>query len=112
MTETAYRAILFADISGSTALYDRLGNETPLQLVTRTLNMLTQCMAEQQGELIKTIGDEILCIFPDTAAAIRAASAMQNMVEKTAGRLPSGLYPHQRALRRDNPRRQRYMAMR
>lgn len=31
-------AVLFADICGSTALYDKLGNETALNMVTHTLN--------------------------------------------------------------------------
>ncbi len=75
-------AVLFADISGSTALYDKLGNELALQLVTRTLDILTREMTARQGTLIKTIGDEILCIFPNAADAIEAACAMQLAIEK------------------------------
>ena len=75
-------AILFADISGSTAIYDKMGNELALQLVTRTLDILTREMAAQQGTLVKTIGDEIMCTFPDASAAIKAACAMQLAVEK------------------------------
>lgn len=75
-------AILFADISGSTALYDILGDEVALELVTRTLDILTQEMAAHHGTLIKTIGDEIMCSFPDAAAAINAACAMQLAVER------------------------------
>ena len=75
-------AILFADISGSTALYDKLGDETALELVTRTLEILTREMAVHHGTLIKTIGDEIMCTFPDAAGAIEAACAMQLTVEK------------------------------
>jgi adenylate cyclase len=75
-------AILFADISGSTALYDRLGNELALQLVTRTIGILTGEMAARQGKLIKTIGDEIMCVFPNAIAAVDAACAMQAAVEK------------------------------
>jgi class 3 adenylate cyclase len=75
-------AILFADISGSTALYDRLGNEQALQLVTRTLDILTHELAARQGILIKTIGDEIMCAFPNPAFAVDAACAMQLAIEK------------------------------
>ena len=38
-------SILFADISGSTALYDKLGNEMALHLVSRTLEVLKREMA-------------------------------------------------------------------
>ena len=75
-------AVLFADISGSTALYDKLGNELALQLVTRTLDILTREMEMCQGTLIKTIGDEIMCIFPDAALAVEAARAMQLAIEQ------------------------------
>lgn len=75
-------AVLFADISGSTALYDKLGNELALKLVTRTLDILTREMEVRQGTLIKTIGDEIMCIFPDATVAVEAARGMQLAIEQ------------------------------
>jgi adenylate cyclase len=75
-------AVLFADISGSTALYDKLGNKLALQLVTHTLEILTRVMTVHQGSLIKTIGDEILCIFPNAPAAFNAACSMQLTIEE------------------------------
>lgn len=83
-------AILFADISGSTALYDKLGNQVALRMVTRTLAILTRVALEHGGKLIKTIGDEIMCSFPDAAAAVNAARAMQLEVEHQR---PGGDYP-------------------
>lgn len=83
-------AILFADISGSTALYDKLGNELALQLVTRTIDILTREMAAHQGTLIKTIGDEIMCAFPNAIVAIEAACAMQSAIEEQR---PGGEHP-------------------
>ncbi len=74
-------AILFADISGSTALYEKLGNELALRLVTRTLDLLIQEMNKHHGTLIKTIGDEIMCTFPDATTAAVAAQAMQLALE-------------------------------
>jgi adenylate cyclase len=75
--QNAKLAILFADISGSTAIYDRLGNEQALQLISRTLGILIQEMTKHHGTLIKTIGDEVMCTFPDVTAAVNAACAMQ-----------------------------------
>jgi adenylate cyclase len=83
-------AVLFADISGSTALYDKLGNELALQLVTRTLDILICEMELRQGKLIKTIGDEIMCIFPDAIFAVEAARAMQQAIEQQR---PGGEHP-------------------
>jgi len=83
-------AILFADISGSTALYDKLGNKLALQLVTRTLEILSMEVTARQGTLIKTIGDAILCTFPDVADAVDAACAMHSTIE---GQSPGGELP-------------------
>jgi class 3 adenylate cyclase len=80
--QNALLAILFADISGSTALYEKLGNEIALQVITRTLKTLVREMAEHHGTLVKTIGDEIMCTFPTVTDAIRAASAMQTAIEE------------------------------
>lgn len=79
--QNARLAILFADISGSTALYEKLGNATALQTITHTLETLVREMTEHHGTLVKTIGDEILCTFPTVADAIRAACAMQTAIE-------------------------------
>jgi class 3 adenylate cyclase len=75
-------AVLFADISGSTALYDTLGNERALELVTRTLAILMEVMTAHDGVLVKTIGDEVMCVFPDAVTALNAAMEMQLAVEK------------------------------
>jgi class 3 adenylate cyclase len=73
--------ILFADICGSTVLYDKLGNDAALHVITHTLNILTQEVAAHQGILIKSIGDEIMCSFPSITLATRAASAMHLAIE-------------------------------
>jgi len=69
-------AILFADICGSTALYEKWGNETALKVITSTLNILILEVAKHKGTLIKTIGDEIMCSFPSIDLATKAACAM------------------------------------
>lgn len=77
------RAILFADISGSTALYDKLGDVKALELITLHMEVMIAELAPYQGILIKTIGDEILCTFPSAAAAFEAACAMQTAIART-----------------------------
>lgn len=76
-------AILFADISGSTALYDKLGDVKALQLVSEYLNIMVAEVTPHQGRLIKTIGDEIMCAFPSAAAACEAACAMQDAIQQS-----------------------------
>ena len=75
--QTTKLVILFADISNSSALYSRFGDEQARRLVANCLNVLTQEVVNHQGTLIKTIGDEIMCTFPFPVFALKAAMAMQ-----------------------------------
>ena len=77
MTQTKKLAILFADISGSTALYDSLGDKRALELVARCLALMNASMNAYHGTLIKTLGDEIMCTFPSAETALRASIKMQ-----------------------------------
>jgi len=83
-------AILFADISGSTALYDKLGDAQALSLVAKSLDILSSELPSREGVLIKTIGDEIMCSFPTAGLAFDAACAMQRNIEiqRPGGELP------------------------
>lgn len=79
--QTDSLAIMFADISGSTALYDKLGNERATAIVEKCVAIMTAEVAPHQGTLVKTIGDEIMCTFPSAELALRAACRMQLAVE-------------------------------
>ena len=82
LKNTEKLAVLFADICGSTALYDSLGDDTARRLIARCIATMTGELSAYHGKLIKTIGDEIMCIFPSAENALHAACAMQRAVEK------------------------------
>ena len=73
---------MFADISGSTQLFEMLGDAEARALVADTLKLLTEVAKRHKGTLIKTIGDEIMCTFPKAdnaaAAAVQMQKALQN----------------------------------
>lgn len=73
-------AVLFADICGSTSLYDRLGDDPARRLIAQCIDLMLDKAETCHGTLIKTIGDEILCTFPDAGSAMNAACAMQNAI--------------------------------
>lgn len=58
-------AVLFADISGSTNLYDQLGDTQAKFLIDDCMSIMRGVIAQHQGRVIKTIGDEIMCVLPD-----------------------------------------------
>ena len=76
-------AVLFADICGSTALYDNLGDHLARSLIAQCVATMVGEIAPYQGTLIKTLGDEVMCTFPSAEAALHAACAMQRAVENT-----------------------------
>jgi len=92
--ENVSLAILFADISGSTRLYETLGDKEALERIERCLSILCALSRQHQGEIVKTIGDEIMCAFPDAGSAFCAARAMQTemAMQLISGKLP--LYIH------------------
>jgi adenylate cyclase len=75
-------SILFADISGSTKLYDSLGDERARKVVATTLTLLGDVVARYKGTVIKTIGDEIMCTFDDAETATKAACDMQESLDE------------------------------
>lgn len=81
MTQRIERlAVLFADICGSTSLYEELGDKAARRLVSECIAVMNMQAMAHQGTLIKTIGDEIMCIFPSAEAAFNAACAMQHAI--------------------------------
>ena len=70
--------IMFADITGSTTMYEEYGNEKAKQMVTECLSVLVAKTEDEGGQLIETIGDEVMVRFPTADQACQAAIAMQN----------------------------------
>ena len=70
-------SVLFADISGSTKLYDTLGDTRAKALVDECIGIMRSIVARYKGRVIKTIGDEVMCILPDADSGHLAATDMQ-----------------------------------
>jgi adenylate cyclase len=77
-------AILFADVVDSSRLYTTYGDAEARRMVGSCLQALTQVVGEQQGQVIKTIGDEIMCTFPTADQAVMAAVVMHQRVQEQA----------------------------
>lgn len=70
-------AILFADVVGSTQMYDKFGDTKASETVARCLDVMKDSTYQFNGTVIKTIGDEIMATFPTVDEAMGAASLMQ-----------------------------------
>jgi adenylate cyclase len=69
--------VLFADVSGSTKLYDSVGDAAALAAIELCLRLFSALTEQHGGRVVKTIGDEIMAIFPGAAEAGRAAVDIQ-----------------------------------
>jgi adenylate cyclase len=73
-------AILFADVVGSTQLYEQLGDVKARQMVGRCLDIMRDATESNRGSVIKTMGDEVMSTFPSADDAMNAAKRMQETI--------------------------------
>ena len=83
--------VLFADLSGYTAISERLDHETVKALVERCLTRLTTEVERYGGRVDKYIGDNVMAVFgaplaheDDPSRAVRAALGMQEAMAELA----------------------------
>ncbi len=74
--------ILFTDLRGSTALYDRVGDLAAFDLVRSHFGELISAVATEGGAVVKTIGDAVMATFPSPDRALRAAMRMREAMRK------------------------------
>ncbi|MFQ5695159.1 MAG: protein kinase, partial [Terriglobia bacterium] len=70
-------AVLFTDVVGSTAYFDRYGDTAGVSLLRRHAELAGSVVKEFGGRVVKTIGDSVLADFPESAQAARAAAEIQ-----------------------------------
>ena len=75
--ETAQRAVLFADVTDSTRIYETLGDARAHALIEPLMILLGRTADEYGGAVVKTLGDGMVCAFPTSDAACHAACDMQ-----------------------------------
>jgi adenylate cyclase len=81
--------MVFADISGSTALYEALGNERATEAVTQVTQWIGDTIEAHGGRVVKKLGDGVLGVFGDASSAV---SAMATMLRQHKVRLDR--WPH------------------
>jgi class 3 adenylate cyclase len=74
-------AVLFADVSGSMKLHERLGDAEARKVIDRLLALACKAVQAQGGRVVKTIGDEILAVLPEADAAARASCDLLAQVD-------------------------------
>jgi class 3 adenylate cyclase len=81
--------IVFADLTGSTGVFESLGNAMAAEVVTHTTRWIADLCGRSGGRLVKFLGDAVLLAFTDNHAAVQAVTEMQRLHRE---RLVSGVY--------------------
>ena len=72
--------VLFTDLRNSTQLYREIGDATAFGRVMNHFDVLKKVIADEDGALVKTIGDAVMAVFRQPAAALKAMLSAQEML--------------------------------
>src|SRR6266480_2242886 len=81
MEDSRQSTVLFADVSGSTQLYQVAGDTTAHGAISGCLELMRKAVEGARGRVVKTIGDEVMALFPSADAAVAAAATMLGAVD-------------------------------
>ncbi len=76
----AHITLMFTDLSGSTALYEQIGDAPAYGLVREHFDFLTRIVREHDGGVVKTIGDAVMASFTEPESGVRAALAIREHI--------------------------------
>ena len=74
--------VVFADITGSTSLYEKMGDSRAQTFISSCLTLCSECVELKSGRVVKTIGDELMCAFKDPSMAAVACTDIQKLVRE------------------------------
>lgn len=83
-------SVVFADLVGSTGIFERLGDETAGRFVTQLTTALAKIFEQHNGRVVKMLGDGLFVVFPEEAQALTACIAIQERLLQKPVR-PGGL---------------------
>ena len=86
MTQISDLTVQFADLRGSTALFETLGNAEATTVVTHCISALSRAVAETGGHVVKTLGDGLMAVFPEAAPAVHSAALMHEVLDSIVSR--------------------------
>ncbi|HEV7796678.1 MAG TPA: adenylate/guanylate cyclase domain-containing protein [Pyrinomonadaceae bacterium] len=72
--------VLFTDLRNSTQLYREIGDATAFGRVMNHFDVLKKVIAEEDGALVKTIGDAVMAVFRRPVSALQAMLSAQEML--------------------------------
>lgn len=87
----AVLTVVFADLTGSTGLFESLGNAKATQAITRLTQWIGKVCTAQNGHVVKYLGDGVLMVFKENASAVEAVVEMQRIHSERIKSWPDAL---------------------
>lgn len=81
--------VVFADLAGSTGLYEALGNARAAEAITQLTQWIGRVCESHGGRVVKTLGDGVLSLFPDGRKALAAVLELQRSHQDRTADWPS-----------------------
>jgi class 3 adenylate cyclase len=75
--DSAFRAIMFTDMVGSTEMTAQLGDATSMELLKAHDAIIRRCLEHHRGSEVKHLGDGIMASFDDATASVACAIRIQ-----------------------------------
>ena len=69
--------VVFADLTGSTGVFEALGNAKATQAITRLTDWMGKVCTSRRGHVVKNLGDGVLMVFTHNGDAVEAVTEMQ-----------------------------------
>lgn len=91
LNQNTPQAIMFADVSGSSALYKQLGNQQAKAIVDDVVSHMAATTIVHEGTVVKTIGDEVMARFDSANTACRVAIAIQQRSSREFAEIGLGI---------------------
>ena len=83
--------IVFADLTGSTGIFEALGDVKAAEVVTQTTRWMGTCCRARGGQVIKYLGDGVLLAFADNVAAVQAVTEIQRLHHERLSSWPDNM---------------------
>ncbi|SMF95028.1 Adenylate cyclase, class 3 [Methylomagnum ishizawai] len=72
--------VLFADVSGSTHLYESLGDKQAMRIIGECIKRMDSATKLHGGTTVQIVGDEIMATFPNPELGMEAAADMMRRI--------------------------------
>lgn len=80
--------VVFADLTGSTGVFEALGNAKATLAITRLTQWIGKVCETHEGRVVKYLGDGVLMVFKQNANAVDAVIELQRVHHDRIGEWP------------------------